>query len=138
MSYFNFSNDNIDRPRIKKYLTTYSLKKTDDFDGFGLIFLTEKITPSQPEHKLVFAHLNVDPSSPAELAGIKLGQRLVAVNSLFLNKDLKTLEEAVAAIETSYLTKETTKITVIEPEFWIECLNNPNLAAAIAEITTRF
>lgn len=119
-------------------MKTFSLRKIEEFFGYGIAFHTEKINSSQPEHKIVYPLIEAESGSPAELAGIKNGQRMVAVNLLFMNRDLESLEEAVAAIEDSYYARETTEITVMEAEFWEECMKNPNLAAAVAEVTTRF
>lgn len=138
MKYFNLSKDIIEKPKIREYVRTYSLRKKEDFFGYGLAFHTEKIIPTLPEHKLVFPLVEAEPDSPADEVGIKYGQRMIAVNNQFMNADLESLEDAVAVIDDSYYSRETTDITVIEPEFWQECMKNPNLAAAIAEATTRF
>lgn len=138
MKYFNLTSEIIENAKIKEHIKTYSLRKIDDFFGYGLAFHTEKIMPSLPEHKLVYPFVEAESGSPAEEAGIKYGQRVIAINNLFMNVDLESLESAVAAIEDSYYSRDTTEITVIEPEFWQECLKNPNLAAALVEATTRF
>jgi len=88
-----------------------------------------------PSHKLVYPLVEIEANSPAEEAGMRNGQRVVAVNGGFVNKDFKILEDVVAAIEDSYYTRNFTDITVIDPELWHDCMENPSYAAELARYT---
>lgn len=60
------------------------------------------------------------------------GQRVVAVNGSFVNREFKVLEDVVEAIEDSYYSRNFTDITVIDPELWHEFMDNPSYAANLA------
>jgi hypothetical protein len=45
---------------------------------------------------------------------------VVAVNGDFVNKSFHTIDEIVAAIEDSYNDRESTDLTVIDPEIWLQ------------------
>ena len=93
----------MDNPQLNEHLRTYSLYKSEQFFGYGIAFHTEDIAISEPYHKLVYPLIEIEPQSPAEEAGMRNGQRVVAVNGEFVNKEFKTLEDVVQAIEDSYL-----------------------------------
>lgn len=122
----------MDNPQLNENLRTYSLYKSEQFFGFGIAFHTEDIAISESYHKLVYPLIEIEPQSPADDAGMRNGQRVVAVNGEFVNKDFKTLEDVVQAIEDSYYSRNFTEITVLEPQHWDEFLENPSLAAQLA------
>lgn len=122
----------MDNPKLEDKLRTYSLYKSQHYFGYGIAFHTESIPATLPSHKLVYPLVEIEPSSPADESGMRNGQRVVAVNGGFVNKEFRTLEDVVQAIEDSYYTRNFTDITVIDPELWHDCMENPNLAAELA------
>ena len=122
----------MENPKLEDRLRTYSLHKSQSFFGYGIAFHTESIPATQPTHKLVYPLIEIDPNSPAQEAGMRNGQRVVAVNGSFVNKEFRTLEDVVEAIEDSYYSRNFTSITVIDPELWQECMDNPSYAAELA------
>lgn len=125
----------MDNPNLEDKLRTYSLYKSQHFFGYGIAFHTESIPATLPSHKLVYPLVEIESNSPAEEAGMSNGQRVVAVNGEFVNKEFRTLEDVVQAIEDSYYTRNFTDITVIDPELWNDCMENPNYAAELARYT---
>lgn len=122
----------MDNPQLNEQLRTYSLYKSEQFFGYGIAFHTEDIAISEAYHKLVYPLIEIEPQSPAEEAGMRNGQRVVAVNGEFVNKHFKTLEDVVQAIEDSYYSRNFTEITVLEPQFWEEFMESPEVAAQLA------
>ena len=118
-------------------LKTYDVYKRDNFFGYGIAFHTESTPPSKPSHKLVYPFIEVEPDTPAEEAGLKYGQRVVAVNGAFVNRELKSLDDVVQAIEDSYYSRSFTTITVLDPVMWQDFMSNPNLAADLARPQSR-
>jgi len=116
-----------------KALNTYKLIKNETFFGYGIAFHTENIPISESYHKLVYPLIGIEIDSPAFNIEMKNGQRIVAVNGEFVNNKLKSLEDVVQAIEDSYYSRNFTKITVLEPNEWNELIENPILAAALAD-----
>jgi membrane-associated protease RseP (regulator of RpoE activity) len=119
-------------PEFRNRLRTYSLHKSQVFYGYGIAFHTEAIQPSLNEHKLVYPFIEIESDSPAENVGMKYGQRVVAVNGAFVNREFKTIEDIVAAIEDSYINRDFTDLTVLEPETWLQCMEEPMRAAELA------
>jgi hypothetical protein len=111
---------------IKTYRLENFNKVVNENSGYGITFLTEPIQPYLPEHKLVYPFLEVDKDSVAYKAGIKYGQRLIAVNDYFINKDLNRMSELVAYVEFSYKFNECTEFKVIDPDVWFRLMNNPS------------
>ena len=122
----------MNNPELKDKLRTYSLYKSKDFFGFGIAFHTESIHPTKSKHKLVYPLIEVDDKSPADTAGMLNGQRLVAVNGEFVNKDLDRLGDVIKSIEDSYYSRNFTEITVLDPMIWDEFMENPQLAEKLA------
>ena len=122
----------MENPQLNESLRTFSLYKSEHFFGYGIAFHTEDIAISEPYHKLVYPLIEIENQSPADDAGMKNGQRVVAVNGEFVNKEFKTLEDVVQAIEDSYYSRNFTEITVLEPNFWDEFMENPGVAAELA------
>lgn len=122
----------MNNPELSDKLRTYSLYKSPSFFGYGIAFHTESIQPSLPSHKLVYPLIEIEPDSPAEEAGMKNGQRVVAVNGEFVNRDFATLEDVVQGIEDSYYSRNFTDITVLDPLLWNDLMENPLLAAKLA------
>jgi hypothetical protein len=122
----------MENPQLNESLRTFSLYKSEHFFGYGIAFHTEDIAISEPYHKLVYPLIEIENQSPADEAGMKNGQRVVAVNGEFVNKAFKTLEEVVQAIEDSYYSRNFTEITVLEPNYWDEFMENPSVAAELA------
>jgi membrane-associated protease RseP (regulator of RpoE activity) len=122
----------MDNPKLEDKLRTYSLYKSQQFFGYGIAFHTESIPATLSTHKLVYPLVEIEGNSPAEEAGMRNGQRVVAVNGEFVNKEFATLEDVVQAIEDSYYTRNFTDITVIDPELWNDCMENPSYAAELA------
>ena len=118
---------------LSEKLRTYSLYKNQHFFGYGIAFHTENIQPTLAEHKLVYPLVEIESHSPAEDAGMKYGQRVVAVNGEFVNKDFRSLDDVVAAIEDSYYSRNFTDITVLDPHLWNDFMENPHLAASLAQ-----
>ena len=123
MSHLMNAIDNPDLP--SKQL---KINKQMGFVGFGIAFHTEELTPFEPEHKLVFPLIEVEPDSPADACGLSNGQRVIAVNDLFINKDLKTLDEVLNVVDDSFYTREYTEVKIIESALWDQCMENPQLA----------
>ena len=119
-------------PQLRARLQTYSLPKSQTYYGFGIAFHTEAIQPSLLEHKLVYPFIEIEPNSPAADVDMKNGQRVVAVNGEFVNRSFLTIEDIVAAIEDSYNTRDFTDLTVLDPEIWLQCMENPRVAAELA------
>jgi membrane-associated protease RseP (regulator of RpoE activity) len=122
----------VENSELNSKLRTYSLYKNPQVFGYGIAFHTEPIQPSEPSHRLVYPKIEIEQGSSAEDAGMRFGQRVVAVNGEFINKELKTLEDVVQAIEDSYYSRNFTDITVIEPELWEEFMENLKLAQLLA------
>ena len=118
-------------------LRTYDVYRRDNFFGYGIAFHTESTPPSKPSHKLVYPFIEVEPDTPAEEAGLKYGQRVVAVNGAFVNRELKSLDDVVQAIEDSYYNRSFTTITVLDPVMWQDFMANPNKAADLARPQSR-
>jgi len=125
----------MENPQLNESLRTFSLYKSEHFFGYGIAFHTEDIAISEPYHKLVYPLIEIENQSPADEAGMKNGQRVVAVNGEFVNKAFKTLEEVVQAIEDSYYSRNFTEITVLEPNYWDEFMENPSVAAELANFS---
>lgn len=117
---------------FRESLATYRLVKSQNYYGYGIAFHTEAIQPSMDKHRLVYPFVEIEPGTPADLAQMKTGQRVVAVNGLFVNDRFQTIEDIVAAIEDSYNNQDYTDLTVIEPELWVQCYENPLEAAELA------
>ena len=118
---------------LREKLRTYSLYKSEHFNGYGINIHTESIQPTLDEHKLVYPLVEIEPNSPASDSGMKFGQRVVAVNGKFVNEEnFRTLEDVVQAIEDSYYSRNFTDITVLDEQLWIEFMENPHLAAQLA------
>jgi hypothetical protein len=113
------------------YLHTYKLHKSTGYMGYGLSIYTEDVQPSLPEHYLVYPFLEVKTGSPATRAGMRNGQRLVAVDGLFVNKDLTSVNDIVRVIEDGYLTRECSQLTVISLDLWLQCMEKPGLASEL-------
>jgi predicted metalloprotease with PDZ domain len=122
----------IHAPALNEKLRTYSLYKSEQFFGYGIAFHTESIPATLPSHKLVYPFVEIENFSPASDAGMKTGQRVVAVNGGYVNKDYQTLEDVVKAIEDSYYNRNFTDITVLEPEMWNDFMEKPGLIAQYA------
>ena len=122
----------MDNPELSENLRTYSLYKSEVFFGYGIAFHTEDIPPSKPSHKLVYPLIEIEAQSPADDAGMRNGQRVVAVNGGYVNREYRTLEEVVQSIEDSYYSRNFTEITVLEPQHWNEFMENPGLAKDMA------
>ena len=127
--------DAMDNPKLEDKLRTYSLRKSQHYFGYGIAFHTESIPATLPSHKLVYPLVEIEANSPADEAAMQNGQRVVAVNGAFVNKEFRTLEDVVQAIEDSYYTRNFTEITVIDPDLWHECMQNPSYAAELARLT---
>jgi hypothetical protein len=119
------------QPLLNDKLRTYSLRQRPPYFGYGIAFHTEFITPSEPHHKLVYPNIQIEEDSPASDAQMRDGQRVVAVNGQYVNRDLKTLQDVVIAIEDSYYQRNFTDITVLNPELWNEFMEDPSLAAQL-------
>lgn len=119
----------IENNQLNENLRTYSLYNNETYFCFGITFQTENIAISDPFYKLPYPLIDIEPQSPANEAGMRNGQRLVAVNGLFLNKDLKTLNDVVITIEESYLNRKMVVLTVLESDFWDNLMKNSNLAS---------
>ena len=117
---------------FRDQLRTYTLPKSPTYYGYGIAFHTEAIQPSAHEHKLVYPFIEIEPASPAADVGMNNGQRVVAVNGEFVNKSFLTIEDIVAAIEDSYNNREYTDLTVLDPELWLQCMEDPRVAAELA------
>lgn len=66
--------------------------KWSDYDGFGFNLHTEKSKPGQYLGK-------IDPGSPAQLAGLKEGDRIVEVNGINIsNENHKQVVERIKAV----------------------------------------
>lgn len=122
----------LNNPDLNQQMHTYNLYKSQHFFGYGIAFHTEDISISKPEHKLVYPLIEIEANSPADEARMKNYQRVVAVNGEFVNKDFRTLEDVVQSIEDSYYTRDFTEITVIDPQLWEAFMENPDLAAKLA------
>jgi predicted metalloprotease with PDZ domain len=112
-------------PELNEKLRTYSLYKSEEFFGYGIAFHNKSIPATLPSHKLVYPFLDIENFSPASDAGMKTGQRLVAVNGGYVNKDYQSLRDIVTAIEDSYYNRNFTDITVLESEMWNNFMENP-------------
>ena len=123
----------MDNPELNDKLRTYSLYKSPHFFGYGIAFHTERIQPSLASHKLVYPLIEIESQSPAEEAGMRNGQRVVAVNGAYVNADFKSLEDVVQAIEDSYYSRNFTDITVLDPALWAEFMQSPESAARLAD-----
>ena len=120
----------IDQNRhFRERLKTYRFRKSREFHGLRIVFHSEVIKQSLPEHRLVYPVIEVEPYSPAAAKGMENGQRLVAVNEKFVNRTLSTIEEIIAEIELSYNSNQITCLTVINREVWVQCMENPHVAA---------
>ncbi len=119
----------IENNQLNENLRTYSLYNNEPYFCFGITFQTENNAISDPFYKLPYPLLEIERQSPANEAGMRNGQRLVAVNGLFLNKDLKTLNDVVLTIEESYLNRKMVVLTVLESDFWDNLMKNSNLAS---------
>ena len=122
----------VENPELAKEMRTYNLYKSQHFFGYGIAFHTEDISISKPEHKLVYPLIEIEANSPADQAGMKNYQRVVAVNGEFVNKDFRTLEDLVQSIEESYYSRDYTEVTVLDSNLWEDFMENPELAAKLA------
>jgi hypothetical protein len=117
---------------LSEELRTFSLYKKDGYTGYGIAFHTESIQPTKPNHKLVYPLIEIEPNSPADDAGMKNGQRVVAVNGEFINSELFCLDDVVESIENSYFRRNFTDITVLDAKEWSDFMENPQLAIKLA------
>ncbi|KAM7287271.1 Na(+)/H(+) exchange regulatory cofactor-like protein nrfl-1 [Ixodes scapularis] len=77
--------------------------KWPDYEGFGFNLHTEKSKPGQYLGK-------IDPGSPAQLAGLKEGDRIVEVNGINIsNENHKQVVERIKAVSNE------TKLLVVDP-----------------------
>lgn len=118
----------MENPKLREKLRTYSVYNSQQYFGYGIAFHTEHIPATLPTHKLVYPLVEIESGSPSDEAGMRNGQRVVGVNGKFVNKEIMTLEDVVQDIEDSYYSRSFTEITVIQPEFWSECMENPRVA----------
>lgn len=116
---------------FKKMLRTYMLNKSDKFFNYGITLHTEKTTPTLDSHLLVYPRIEIELNSPSHLAGMRDGQRIVAVsfginNGKFVNEYFKTIESIVEALEYGSNNEKFITIKVIDPELWKEFMENPS------------
>ena len=78
----------MENPQLNENIRTCSLYKSEQFFGYGIAFHTEDIAISEPYHKLVYPLIEIESQSPADEAGMRNGQLVVAVNCEFVNRDL--------------------------------------------------
>jgi hypothetical protein len=106
-------------------LRTYSLHKFPNYIGYGLSIIMEDIQPTQVTHRLVFPFLEIEPGSPAHRAGMRNGQRLVAVNGLFVNKNLASVENIVRVIDDCFFSdRGCIDLAVLDLKVWLEWMEN--------------
>lgn len=122
---------------FRSKLTTCELRKNEPFVGFGLSIHTELTAPCQINHKLVYPLIEVDEGSPAATVGLKYGNRIVAVDDAYVNRELRTLDDVSTAIDDSYYQNESTRLTVIDPVMWQSFLDQPQKAADLVLPNTR-
>ena len=115
-------------------LKYYTIHKHNEFAISGIVFNTEEITSYEPGQRLVFPLFEVVPESPAEFCGLISGQRVVAVNDTFINKELKSLDDVAYAVEESYETRGLVELKVIDQSTWHHFMDNPQLAV---DLTTK-
>ena len=113
------------------------MNEEEDFFGYGIAFHTEDISISKPEHKLVYPLIEIEENSPAAKSGMKMYQRVVAVNGEYVNKGFRSLEDVVQSIEDSYYTRDFTEISVIDSHLWETLMENPKIAAELAAVDNK-
>lgn len=114
---------------LRSQLKRYSVQKQEPFIGFGMSLVEEHTRPYLPAHKLVYPAIEVEEGSPAASAGMQSGQRVVAINGLFINRELPNIDSVAGAIDESYFNNSVTVFTVIDPVFWADLVANAKLPA---------
>ena len=71
---------------IKSKLKSYHIDRNPEYFGFGIILHTDK-EKEQDGETLSYPCLEIEKNSPADVSGLKNGQRLIAVNNEFINED---------------------------------------------------
>ena len=112
---------------LRSRLKVHSVQKQEPFIGFGMSLVDEHTRPYLPTHKLVYPAIEVEDGSPAALAGMQSGQRIVAINGSFINRELPTIDSVAEAIDQSYYKNSVTVFTVIDPVFWADLMMNAKL-----------
>lgn len=127
--------DCIKHPIMQKNLETHRIYNRDSFFGYGMSFHQEPISPSLPNHKLVYPRIEIEPDSPSVDAGLETNQRVVAVNNKYVNEHFHSLDDVAQEIEESYYDKHFTDITVMSADLWSKIISNPIYVSEIVKIS---
>jgi len=117
---------------IESYTKTCLLYKNESFSGYGISLLDEGVPPEvfQAEHDyhLALPCIDIKANSPADKAGIKSGQRILAIDNQFIGKHFDTFEDAALYLEGEHFRhREYTVISVIDADVWEIFMDNPDL-----------
>jgi hypothetical protein len=115
-------------PEYKTKPKVYRVDRNPEYFGFGIILHTDRES-KQPSgsgqmSKMFYPSLEIVPDSPADVSALKNGQRLVAVNGKYINKDFNTIDELAKAIDDSYYQKGSIDFTVVGPDEWNRIKND--------------
>jgi hypothetical protein len=76
---------------------------------------------------MFYPSLEIVPDSPADVSTLKNGQRLIAVNGKYINKDFTTIDDLAKAIDDSYYQKGSIEFTVVPHEEWSTIKNDQSI-----------
>ena len=118
---------------LKNHLKVYRIEKTKSFFGFGIILHTEK-SENDEENETFFPLVEIEKGSPAQMAGLKSNQRIIAVDGYYINSDLKTVEELAQLIDRCYYENLSSEVVLIDSEIWDRIKDNDELMLSLFEI----
>ena len=108
-------------PEMAKKLKSYKLSKNP---RYGISFKKVDIQKTDLSHKFVYPKLLIVAKTPSSKAGMKKGQRLIAVNGKYVNKQLHNLDDILDEIDSL---ETVTELTVIDQNIWNSLMENPSL-----------
>jgi hypothetical protein len=124
-----------DSNSIKSKLKSYHIDRNPEYFGFGIILHTDK-EKEQDGETLSYPCLEIEKNSPADVAGLKNGQRLIAVNNEFINREFKSINSLAQAIDDCYYQRGSTDFLVLDEEVWESIKTEQTIIHSLTTITT--
>lgn len=124
-----------DANSIKSKLKSYHIDRNPEYFGFGIILHTDK-EKEQDGENLSYPSLEIEKNSPADASGLKTGQRLIAVNNQFINREFKTINSLAQAIDDCYYQRGSTDFLVLEEEVWESIKTEQTILTSLTSVNT--
>ena len=116
----------IENSAVNAYLKELQIFKEIDVP-IGIKLKKENDDSTLLKKFLIFPSIQVTRNSPAEKAGLKNDQRIVAVNRRYVNNELARITDIIESIYNEYFKDQSLSLIVFEPEDWNLLLNDPSL-----------